>query len=110
MISKYETKLDGNIVQIPKWKYLLNWWSPIFGIATILVAGAIFMGSFSSRIFDTPEQKYNVVNHTTQEELHLTQKQRETLVEYKEFQELKTELRTISEELKEINRYLRAKN
>lgn len=108
-MSKYETKIDGNVTQIPKWKYLLNWWSPIFGIVTILIAGAIFMASFSARIFDDSDQKYEVVNHYKKDEVHLTPMQRQTLVEYKEFQELKEQLKLISEELKEINRYLRTR-
>lgn len=108
-MSKYETKIDGNITQIPKWKYLLNWWSPIFGIITILIAGAIFMTSFSSRIFDDTTQKVEVINHYKNDEIHLTQTQRKTLVEYKDFLDVKQQLKDINDELKEINRYLRSR-
>ena len=97
---RYETHLkNGEVVQIKRWKYLLNWWSPIFGIATILITGALFFGNLNARIFDTSEQKYEVIKHAENEDIHLTTWNKERLVTHEQFDELR---KYWDEQLKEI--------
>ena len=85
---------EGKILEIPYWKYLLNWWSPIFGIITIIVIGAIFFSNLSERIFANGQQKYEVVKHVEDidkgiDELHLTKENKNKYVERKEIESLK---------------------
>lgn len=108
-MTQIETEINGKVIVIPKWKYLLNWWSPILGIITMLVIGTIWFGSLNEKIFDNAEQKYKIIKHPDDDNIHLTKTQRDALVDYKDFNNLKEQLKSMDNKLDEINRYLRRK-
>jgi hypothetical protein len=108
-MQKMESKVDGNVVQIPKWKYLLNWWSPILGILGAFLTGVIFLVNLEARIFDTSEQKFDTVKHTKNAEVHLNKEERANLTTVSEMKELKDEVKEINDKIDELNRYLRGR-
>ena len=52
---------SGRMLAVPKWKYILNWWSPVIGIITMIVVVTLFFSNATSRMFDTGEQKYETI-------------------------------------------------
>ena len=112
-MEKIRAKINGEFTEIPKWKYLLNWWSPIIGIVTVIIMGTGMIGSFNERIFDNSKQKYETVEHTKEKRIHLTDEQKATFVTRTEFDKSlmdnKEDLDEIKAILREIQKELRTR-
>ena len=54
---------SGKMLAVSKWKYILNWWSPVIGIITMIVVVTIFFANADNRMFQDGEQKYETVKH-----------------------------------------------
>jgi len=98
---------SGRMLAVPKWKYILNWWSPVIGIITMIVVVTLFFSNATDRMFDDGGQKYEAITNvkeTSTTKLDLRYVKRDEL---KNIEELLKDLReTAKENRQDIKRLL----